>query len=52
MLRYTYIAYLVYNYRHVFKIEEPLMLMQLDEKLTNTMDAVVKSKASQYEMYG
>ena len=33
MLRYAYIAYLVYKYAHVFKIEEPLMLMQLDENL-------------------
>jgi predicted benzoate:H+ symporter BenE len=33
MLRYAYIAYLVYNYARVFEIEEPLRLMQIDENL-------------------
>jgi len=33
MLRYAYIAYLVYNYPHVFKLEEPVTLMQLDDNL-------------------
>ena len=34
MLRYVYIVYLVYNYPHVLKLEEPLTLMQLDDNLT------------------
>ena len=33
MLRYVYIAYLVYNYPHFFTLEEPQTLMQLDDNL-------------------